>query len=236
MISQLGEIIGHAITALDRTEALVADGVTEFDVRIPGVVDGIPAEATGAEPTSRFDRTIPADCGGYILYVSASDVSERGLGAILDVHGGYGAIREPPGNGDATLRQVIDAIERTYPGVEFVGQRNVERGDPSDVEYVGPVRRSLTDRQLQVIEAAYFTGVLRVAAPEFRRRRRRGAWHLERHALPAPPRRPPEARGGALRRGGRPLTETGIARRRRLEPVAFGIVTPICTRNDRGAM
>jgi len=64
IISQLGEIVGHAIASAERKQALMSDTVTELEVEIRDVCDGF--EASAGEVI--LDHVVPTGGGAYLQY------------------------------------------------------------------------------------------------------------------------------------------------------------------------
>jgi PAS domain S-box-containing protein len=67
MLGQLGDVIGHAIAAVDRKRALMSDEVVELEIRIPELLD---REHTTDDPV-RIDRVTPMGDGEYLVYGTA---------------------------------------------------------------------------------------------------------------------------------------------------------------------
>jgi hypothetical protein len=67
VIAQLGEIVGHAIAAAERKQALVSDELVELGVRIPDLFESV--EMAG---TITLDHTVPTGDGEYLVYGSAT--------------------------------------------------------------------------------------------------------------------------------------------------------------------
>jgi hypothetical protein len=111
ILTQLGEVAGHAIAAVERKRALMSDEVVELEFRIPDVlaVLGIDGDAEGH---ISLDQAVPAGDGSYLVYGTATaearpvvdafvaalphwksvtDVSDRG-----DVHRFEAHLSEPP--------------------------------------------------------------------------------------------------------------------------------------------
>ncbi|UWG47701.1 Signal transduction regulator [Halanaeroarchaeum sp. HSR-CO] len=71
VISQLGEIIGHAIAAVERKRALLSNEVVELEFRLQHLADalGIEGDSTG---TVDFHQTVPLDNSEYLGYGTAT--------------------------------------------------------------------------------------------------------------------------------------------------------------------
>jgi PAS domain S-box-containing protein len=67
VIAQLGEIIGHAIAAIERKQALMSDEVTEIEFVVPHITDtvGMPSSGDG---TITFDQTVATGGEGFLQY------------------------------------------------------------------------------------------------------------------------------------------------------------------------
>ena len=64
IISQLGEIIGHAIASVERKQALMSDTVTELEVEIRAVCDSM--ESSDGEIV--LEHVVPTGGGSYLQY------------------------------------------------------------------------------------------------------------------------------------------------------------------------
>ena len=60
--------------------------------------------------------------------------------------------------GDAVTREFVAMFQTAYPGSELVAQRTRERSQRSPTEAQALLIDSLTDRQLEVLQTAYFSG------------------------------------------------------------------------------
>jgi HTH-type transcriptional regulator, bacterioopsin transcriptional activator and related proteins len=71
IISRLGEIVGHAIAAVERKQALVSDELVELEFQIQDVFMTLdsPVEAAG---TISFDHVIPLTDGKFLVYGTAT--------------------------------------------------------------------------------------------------------------------------------------------------------------------
>ena len=83
VIGQLGEVIGHAIAAIERKEALMSDDVVEIAFEIQNAFEevGVPNARSG---TVTIDRTVPAGNGRHLLYGTADDDGLATLRAIAE--------------------------------------------------------------------------------------------------------------------------------------------------------
>ncbi len=70
VVGQIGEVVGHAIAALNRKRALLNEEFLEIDVRISDLLGSrdIPVRSHG---TITFDRRVPVGDGMYLLYGTA---------------------------------------------------------------------------------------------------------------------------------------------------------------------
>ncbi|MFC7095747.1 GAF domain-containing protein [Halobaculum marinum] len=71
VIAQLGEVVGHAIAAAERKQALLSDELVELTVRIDDVFEGV---ATSVPPagTFTFDYMVPLSGGDFLVYGTAT--------------------------------------------------------------------------------------------------------------------------------------------------------------------
>ncbi|UPV76687.1 PAS domain S-box protein (plasmid) [Halorussus limi] len=82
-LGQLGEVVGHAIAALERKQALMTDTVVELEFRIPGFVEGA-APKSDADGTITLNQTVPIGDGIYLQYGTVTDDAVSTLEALVD--------------------------------------------------------------------------------------------------------------------------------------------------------
>ncbi len=84
ILSRLGDVVGHAITAIERMDALVSDTVLEFEFQVQGVVEELVGLTADEGATVEFENLIQGD-DALIAYGRAEglpqeqfqDVAER---------------------------------------------------------------------------------------------------------------------------------------------------------------
>ncbi|RDI71108.1 PAS domain S-box protein [Halopelagius longus] len=88
VIAQLGEIVGHAIAAVERKRALMSNEVVELKFRIPAILDGYDVSTDG-----RFtlDETVPLKDGEYLLYGTEEGAADA-VSAFVDAHGHWNEV------------------------------------------------------------------------------------------------------------------------------------------------
>lgn len=70
VVEHLGELVGHAIAAVERKRALMADELVELEFGAPDFV----ASDRAPEGTVYFERSVPTGDGSFLVYVDAGDV------------------------------------------------------------------------------------------------------------------------------------------------------------------
>ncbi|SFB85575.1 HTH DNA binding domain-containing protein [Halobiforma haloterrestris] len=90
VISQLGEIVGHAIVAAERKQALMADEVVELEFRIHDVYEALAVgTADGADRSDGFvalEHTLPIEDEEYLVYgTAATESTERLRGLVAEL-------------------------------------------------------------------------------------------------------------------------------------------------------
>ena len=83
VVEQLGGLVGHAITATQRKEALMSDDVVEleFEIREAFLAAGVPRGGSG---TIAFDRTVPVGDGNYHVYGRTEEHGVETLRAVVE--------------------------------------------------------------------------------------------------------------------------------------------------------
>jgi hypothetical protein len=85
VVGQLGDVIGHAIAAIDRKRALMSDEVVELDVEVPNLL----SPQDGSLPTDgtiSLTRVTPVDDDEYLMYGTASDGAMETIHALRERH------------------------------------------------------------------------------------------------------------------------------------------------------
>ncbi|WP_265109903.1 PAS domain S-box protein [Halosolutus halophilus] len=83
VISQLGEVVAHAIAATERKRALMSDDVVELQFRIRDVFDALDV---GVPTTGRvtLDHTVPIEGDEYLVYGSATADAVDSVAALVE--------------------------------------------------------------------------------------------------------------------------------------------------------
>jgi len=199
VISQLGEVIGHAIAATERKRALMSDDVVELQFRIRDIFDVTGADAP-ADGSIKIDHTVPIENDEFLVYGTVAEDAIESLDGLVDALPHWTAVTyrttdgmtnfelrlsEPPvlstlaslggavksavidDNGyqmtlhlapGADIRQVIDAVQTTYPTAELLKHRQTTRPDTTAERVRHVLTDELTDRQRAALDAAYHAG------------------------------------------------------------------------------
>jgi len=83
VISQLGEVVGHAIAATERKRALMSDDVVELQFRVRDIFAAVGADATAAG-TITLDHIVPIENDEYIAYGTLTEDAITGMDALVD--------------------------------------------------------------------------------------------------------------------------------------------------------
>jgi len=59
---------------------------------------------------------------------------------------------------DGAVREFVEMFQTQYPGSELVAQRTHEQPQRSPLELRGRIIETLTDRQIETLQIAYFSG------------------------------------------------------------------------------
>jgi len=90
VIGQLGDVVGHAIAAVDRKRALMSDEIVELELRIPTLGDATTVPTT--EGTITIDRMTPLGDDGYLLYGRAATDAVSTLETFREQRPEWGAV------------------------------------------------------------------------------------------------------------------------------------------------
>ena len=83
LLGQLGEVVGHAIAAVERKRALMSDEVTELEFRIDDVFGAAGVDGSFGGRIS-LDRAVPASGEEFLVYGTATEEAWPGLAALVD--------------------------------------------------------------------------------------------------------------------------------------------------------
>lgn len=83
VVGQLGEIVGHAISAADRKRAMMSDEVVEIGLRLRQFFRTL-GLAGSVEGTAEFRRLIPVGDGSHLLYGIARDGAMSAVERLAD--------------------------------------------------------------------------------------------------------------------------------------------------------
>lgn len=102
VISRLGEVIGHAIAAVERKRALVGTEVTEltFQIQSPLKEFGIETEMQG---TITFDEVVPIKDDEFLVYGSATADARAGVEQLIENLPHWEAVTFHDDDGESTL-------------------------------------------------------------------------------------------------------------------------------------
>jgi len=83
VIAQLGEIVGHAIAAIERKQALMSDELVELAFRVDNFMATLGLDGTADGPI-RLDHTVQVSEDDFLLFGSAPSASAGTFRAIVD--------------------------------------------------------------------------------------------------------------------------------------------------------
>ena len=81
ILSQLGAVVGHAIAASERTQALMSDELIEVELRIPELFDHPPTAPDWAVEVS---QTVATTDGDHLMYGTTTDAEIEAVEAAVD--------------------------------------------------------------------------------------------------------------------------------------------------------
>jgi PAS domain S-box-containing protein len=81
VISRLGEVVGHAIAAVERKRALVSEEIVELTFQVRNVFEELPNAPNG---TITFDEIIPAKDDAFLIYGTATADARAGMENLTD--------------------------------------------------------------------------------------------------------------------------------------------------------
>ncbi len=92
VVGQLGEVVGHAIAAVNRKRALMSNEVTELEIRIPQLLES-PDQPAIAEGPVTIERTVPLGDDEYLVYGTTNRSTMAEIRAAAEQHSDVKAVR-----------------------------------------------------------------------------------------------------------------------------------------------
>ncbi|WP_423750600.1 bacterio-opsin activator domain-containing protein [Salinirarus marinus] len=83
VIGQLGDVVGHAIAAVDRKRALMSNEVVELEIRIPKLLEPRDDSVTTDEPVT-IDRVTPLGDDEHLMYGTATGDAVEVIDALCE--------------------------------------------------------------------------------------------------------------------------------------------------------
>lgn len=155
IISRLGEIVGHAIGAIERKQALVSDELVELEFHIQDIFTTLdtPIEVAG---TIAFDHIIPLNDGKYLVYGTATpDAIDTLIGLVETLsHWEAVTVRSQGNPASFELRLTDSSVLSAIASLGgYIEQAVIEGGDYQLTTHFAP---STDVRQvIDAVEAAY---------------------------------------------------------------------------------
>jgi len=160
-ITQLGEIIGHAIAAAERKQSLSSDDLVELEFEIRDVFAslGVPHETAGR---ITFDHTIPLGDGEFLIYGTATSDAVDAVRDLATAAAGETDVTVHP---EATpvgfeIRIADPPVLSTIASVSgYVDSASIEDGDYRLTIHLAPSVD--VHRVVDAVESAYSDAELR---------------------------------------------------------------------------
>ncbi|MFC4543886.1 bacterio-opsin activator domain-containing protein [Halosolutus amylolyticus] len=92
ILARIGDVIAHAITAIERRDALVSDAVIELEFRVGEMAEELVELSATEECTIEFEQLVQGD-ETLLAYGSARDVSEEAFRDTVDETDGISDLR-----------------------------------------------------------------------------------------------------------------------------------------------
>ena len=102
VISRLGEVVGHAIAAVERKRALVSEEVVELTFRVPDVFGDLPTPGDGSG-TITFDEVIPIQDEEFLVHGTATDDAKGVLTTMIEEVPGWESVSFTEGGSEYTF-------------------------------------------------------------------------------------------------------------------------------------
>ncbi|WP_232702310.1 bacterio-opsin activator domain-containing protein [Halobacterium wangiae] len=172
------DVTNSNMTLVQLAKKLDAEFVLENVVSRPdgGVRSFFSTRGVSPEQATEFTPTIPASKVTLVsdhvaddeqVCLFEADLTSESLAATALDHGGrLQTYQMVDGKGtvvvemaaDGAVREFVEMLKTQYPGSELVAQRTHEQPQRSPLELRGRMIETLTDRQLEALQIAYFSG------------------------------------------------------------------------------
>jgi PAS domain S-box-containing protein len=84
VVCRLGEMVGHAMAAVERKRALMSDDLIEVEFRVRDVFDALGVQSSSTAGTITLDSTVPTGDDAYIQYGTVEGDGDEMLRAFAD--------------------------------------------------------------------------------------------------------------------------------------------------------
>jgi predicted DNA binding protein len=199
VLAELGEMIGHALHAVEQQQLLVADAGVELEFASTDS-DALLVALSEAVGPCMLDGLVPGDGGTLLAYVTVEDATPGAVRRAIADGSGVSAVRPIDEDGSATVevalsggslccplveyganvqsaeatdgachlvaevspdadvRTVVEQVTSAYPDTELRAKRDLSSATGNESGLPAGALAELTDRQREVIEAAYRAG------------------------------------------------------------------------------
>ena len=133
VIGRLGEVVGHAINAIERKRALMSEEVVELRFRLENTfadVDG----SVGADEPIPLDRTVPVSEDRFLVYGTATEDSLSALRSIVEDHPSFESLKLLDENGETSRFELQLTEPPVIASVASYGGR-VDSAEISDGDF-----------------------------------------------------------------------------------------------------
>ena len=161
VVEQLGAVVGHAIAATERKQALMSTEVIELGFRIPEVFEAVDTDAAVAG-TATLDHFLAVGDDEFLVYGTATPEAVDGLYALVEALPHWQAVTVRDGSGERPfeLRLAEPPVLSAVAGVGGAIERaSIDGGDYEMTVHVPP--SGDVGRIIDTVEAAYPTVQLR---------------------------------------------------------------------------
>ena len=161
VLAQLGEVIGHAIAAIERKRALTSDEITEIQFTAPDLFEsmGLESDMPG---TITFERAVPIGDGEFLEYGTVDEAGRTTLEALVESHSDI-EVAEIVDRGPDTARFVLRVADPPVVSVVasvggYMQDVTIEDGDLYTTIHLPPT--VATRRIVDAVQEAFPTATL----------------------------------------------------------------------------
>jgi PAS domain S-box-containing protein len=172
VIERIGEVVGHALAAVDRKRALRSEEVVELDYRVDGIVESLAVDPN-VEGRIAFEETVRVGDDELLVYGSVSDDAVDTLDALASAFDAWNSVSVIESSDDSGASRFElrtsdpPAFSQATAEGGYIERATIEEGDSRILVHVAPEAdvRSMTDAVRTAYPGAELVAQRQVSRP-----------------------------------------------------------------------